>query len=98
MEEEGGQHRLLHDGLQALLVRTHPALARMPHPHSGADSLPLLEFTLAPTLPLSTRYTFEPAPPFRLLGVSSPFTLPSQLDSPPSIQFATGAPACKGGA
>ena len=35
-------------------------------------------------------YTFEAAPPFRIVGVSSPFTLPSQLPKRPSIQFATG--------
>lgn len=35
-------------------------------------------------------YTFEPRPPFRVLGTSSPFTLPSQLDSAPGVQFATG--------
>ena len=36
-------------------------------------------------------YAFEAAPPFRLLGVSRPFTLPSQLNrTAPSVQFATG--------
>ena len=35
-------------------------------------------------------YTFEARPPFRVVGVSSPFTLPSQLPKRPSIQFATG--------
>ena len=35
-------------------------------------------------------YTFEPRPPFRVLFASSPFTLPTQLASAPSIQFATG--------
>ncbi|KAL1525956.1 hypothetical protein AB1Y20_020782 [Prymnesium parvum] len=35
-------------------------------------------------------YTFEPRPPFRVLSVSSPFSLPSQLPSTPSIQFAAG--------
>jgi hypothetical protein len=37
-------------------------------------------------------YTFEARPPFRVMGASRPFTLPSQLNAtPPSIQFATGA-------
>ena len=35
-------------------------------------------------------YTFEPRPPFAVLGVSTPFTLPTLLGAPPSIQFATG--------
>ena len=35
-------------------------------------------------------YMFEPRPPFRVVSVSSPFTLPTQLGSAPSIQFATG--------
>ena len=35
-------------------------------------------------------YTFEAAPPFRIVGVSSPFTLPTQLPKRPPIQFATG--------
>ena len=35
-------------------------------------------------------YTFEAQPPFRILGTSLPFTLPTQLDTPPSVQFATG--------
>ena len=35
-------------------------------------------------------YAFEARPPFAILGASLPFTLPSQLPSVPSIQFATG--------
>ena len=35
-------------------------------------------------------YTFEAAPPFRIVAVSSPFTLPTQLPKRPPIQFATG--------
>jgi hypothetical protein len=36
-------------------------------------------------------YTFEARPPFRVMGASRPFNLPSQLNgTPPSIQFATG--------
>jgi hypothetical protein len=35
-------------------------------------------------------YAFEAHPPFAILSVSTPFTLPSQLPETPSIQFATG--------
>ena len=35
-------------------------------------------------------YAFANMPPFALLGASLPFTLPTQLDETPSIQFATG--------
>ena len=35
-------------------------------------------------------YAFEARPPFSVLGTSLPFTLPSQLPTTPSIQFATG--------
>ncbi|EOD10622.1 hypothetical protein EMIHUDRAFT_452604 [Emiliania huxleyi CCMP1516] len=36
------------------------------------------------------RYTFEDAPPFRVIGTSTPFSLPTQRAQVPSIQFATG--------
>jgi len=35
-------------------------------------------------------YTFEDAPPFRVIGTSTPFSLPTQRAQVPSIQFATG--------
>ena len=38
----------------------------------------------------SYRLTFEDAPPFRVIGTSTPFSLPTQRAQVPSIQFATG--------